>query len=77
MAWAIMILTMVIDLDHLMANPIFDPNRCSVNFHPLHSYWALGVYFVLFLIRKTRILGVGLLLHILTDFIDCLLMDGL
>ena len=34
-AYLIMIATMLVDLDHLLANPIFDPNRCSINFHPL------------------------------------------
>ena len=32
-AYLIMIATMIIDLDHLIATPIFDPNRCSINFH--------------------------------------------
>ena len=38
---------MLIDLDHLLATPIFDPARCSIGFHPLHSYYAIGVYFIL------------------------------
>ena len=71
-AWLIMIATMLIDLDHLFAVPIFDPNRCSINFHPLHTYWALGIYVALLFFRKTRVIGVGLVLHIFTDFIDCL-----
>ena len=29
-------LTMMVDLDHLIADPIFDPQRC-IGFHPLHS----------------------------------------
>ena len=36
--------TMLVDVDHLLANPIFDANRCSINFHPLHTYYAIGVY---------------------------------
>ena len=28
-----MLTTMLIDLDHLLANPVFDPDRCSINFH--------------------------------------------
>ena len=70
-AWLIMLGTMLVDLDHLLANPIFDPERCSINFHPLHSYWAMGVYLVLLFFKKTRIIAVGLLFHILTDYIDC------
>ena len=36
-AFIIMLLTMFIDLDHLLSSPIFDPNRCSVGYHPLHT----------------------------------------
>lgn len=70
-AWLIMLATMLVDLDHLFANPIFDVNRCSINFHPLHTYWAMAVYVVLLFFKKTRIIAVGLLFHMLTDFIDC------
>lgn len=70
-----MLLTMLIDLDHLLATPIFDPTRCSINFHPLHSYAALVVYVALLFLKKTRVLGVGLVLHIAADYIDCLWMD--
>jgi len=55
-----------------LATPIFDPGRCSINFHPLHSYWAFGVYVLMLFIKKTRIVGIGLVLHLLTDFQDCL-----
>jgi len=71
--YLIFIATMLIDVDHLLANPIFDPNRCSINFHPLHSYIAIGFYFLFLIWKKSRILGVGLLLHILADTIDCFL----
>lgn len=71
-AWLLMIATMLIDLDHLLAMPIFDANRCSIGFHPLHTYYALIVYIGLFLVKKTRVIGVGLLLHLLTDTVDCL-----
>lgn len=71
-AWLIMAATMLIDLDHLLAVPIFDPDRCSINFHPLHTYWALGIYLLLLFFKKTRIVGVGLVFHLFTDYIDCL-----
>lgn len=71
-AWLILLATMLIDLDHLLADPIFDPNRCSINFHPLHTYWALAVYIVLLFFKKTRIIAIGLIFHLLTDYIDCL-----
>jgi len=71
-AWILMILTMMIDLDHLLATPLYDPNRCSINFHPLHTYLAGIGYILLLLYSKTRIIGVGLILHLITDSIDCL-----
>jgi hypothetical protein len=71
-AWLIMIATMLVDLDHLLADPIFDPTRCSIGFHPLHSYYAIGVYAIMFFFPKLRIVAVGLLLHMATDFQDCL-----
>lgn len=71
--YIIFLLAMLIDVDHLLASPIYDSGRCSINFHPLHSYWAIGVYVFLLLFKKTRIVGVALLWHIFTDFIDCLL----
>ncbi|MEE4198229.1 MAG: DUF6122 family protein [Bacteroidales bacterium] len=62
----------LIDLDHLLASPIFDPDRCSIGFHLLHSYPAMLIYVGLFLVPKVRLVAVGLLLHIFTDFLDCL-----
>ncbi|MAN58782.1 MAG: hypothetical protein CMC08_02970 [Flavobacteriaceae bacterium] len=73
-AWLIMLLTMLVDADHLLATPLFDPNRCSIGFHPLHSYWAIGAYVLLLFYRPTRIVAVGLLFHMLTDGLDCLAM---
>ena len=72
--YLIMIATMLIDLDHLLANPIFDPNRCSINFHPLHSYYAIGIFLLMLIPNKTRVLAIGLLIHILADSVDCLFM---
>ena len=71
-AWLLMILTMLIDLDHLLATPIFDLNRCSINYHPLHTYYAGILYLILLFFTKTRIIGIGLVFHIITDAIDCL-----
>ncbi len=70
----IMYLTMLIDIDHLLATPIFDPNRCSINLHPLHSYAAIVGYVVLLFYKKTRVLGLGLCIHIIADTVDCLFM---
>ncbi len=73
-AYLIMLACLAIDLDHLLANPVFDPTRCSINFHPLHSYWAIGIYILLLVPKKTRLIGLGLVCHIIADSADCLLM---
>ncbi len=65
-----------LDIDHVLATPIFDAMRCSINFHPLHSYWAIGVYIVMTGYKKTRIWGIAFLLHMLADIVDCLLIGG-
>lgn len=75
-AYGIMLATMLVDLDHLLATPIFDPTRCSIGFHPLHSYPAIAVYFVMMFTPNfyVRVAGIGLFFHMVTDYIDCLLM---
>lgn len=80
--WAVVYLlllsTMLIDVDHLLARPIFAPNRCSVGTHLLHSYPMVGLYVVMLFLPYERwgwpwwlrVLAVGLTLHILTDWQD-------
>ena len=63
--------TILVDLDHLMATPIFDPERCSVGYHTLHSYTAIFIYFLMLFPPKSRIVAIGLLLHMYTDLQDC------
>ena len=70
----IMLATMVVDADHLLASPIFDPNRCSIGFHPLHSWVAIACYVAAVVPRATRIVGIGLLTHMILDGSDCLAM---
>lgn len=67
-----MLATMVVDLDHLLSTPVFDPNRCGIGFHLLHSYPAIAVYSAMMFFPKIRVVATGLLLHMLTDFQDCL-----
>lgn len=50
----IMISTMVIDADHLLADPIYDPERCSIGFHPLHTTPVIAVYVALFAVPLVR-----------------------
>ncbi len=74
-AWLVMIAVMVVDLDHLLATPVFDPGRCSIGFHPLHSYAAIFCYLVMTAIPQSRLIGTGLLIHMAVDGLDCFWMD--
>lgn len=47
-ALLVLVATMVVDIDHLLADPIYDPERCSIGFHPLHSLPAIFVYGLVF-----------------------------
>lgn len=67
----ILLLTMLVDIDHLFANPIFDACRCSIGFHLLHSYPAIAIYILMLLFSRVRIIAIGLLMHMATDYIDC------
>ena len=77
MVFLIMASTMLVDLDHLLASPIYDPGRCSIGFHPLHSYIAIGFYGLMLLHKNSRIVGLGLSIHMLLDVSDCIIMDKL
>lgn len=65
---------MLIDLDHLLATPVYDPTRCSIGFHPLHGFIPIGIYGLLLLFKKTMLIGLGLMIHMLLDLSDCLAM---
>jgi hypothetical protein len=72
-AWLIMLATMLVDLDHLLATPVYDPARCSIGFHPLHHWPAIGIYALAVFFRPLRLVAIGLLTHMLLDGLDCLI----
>lgn len=73
--YLILLATMLVDLDHLFATPVFQANRCSIQFHPLHTYYAMAVYVLLLFFKKPfRVVGIGLLFHMLTDLVVCMMM---
>ncbi len=76
-AYFLMIATMLVDIDHIFANPIYDPNRCSIGFHPLHELWFIGLYVALCFIPKTKLVGIGLSVHMALDAIDCQVTNGM
>lgn len=74
LAWLLMIGTMAVDIDHVLAKPIFDAKRCSIGFHVLHSYPMIILYGLLLLIPHfyVQVIAAGLLLHMYTDWQDCM-----
>jgi hypothetical protein len=70
--YIIMISTMIVDIDHLLASPIYQADRCSINFHPLHSYFAIAIYIIMSFFKKPlNLIGIGLVIHMFADFCDC------
>ncbi len=65
-------LASIIDIDHLLATPIYDPIRCSIGFHPLHSYWIMPLYIAGVFWQKTRWFCLGVITHLITDALACL-----
>lgn len=72
----LMMAGMLIDFDHLLATPIYDAGRCSIGFHPLHHPALLLVYGAMIGFAKTRWVGVGLVIHMVLDSIDCQVTGG-
>ncbi len=70
--YLILMATMLVDIDHLLATPIYDPLRCSIGFHPLHSMVAIAVYVLMLAVPKLRLVAIGLLIHMALDGLDCL-----
>ncbi len=64
--------TMVVDVDHLLATPVFDPDRCSLGFHPLHTWPAIAGYLLMTRFPRTRWIALGLLIHMALDGLNCL-----
>ena len=73
-AWVTLCATMLVDLDHLLADPVYDPGRCSIGTHPLHGSVAIGVYSIALLWPQLRLVAIGLLIHMALDGIDCVWM---
>lgn len=86
-AAAIMLTTMLVDADHLLADPVYDAQRCSIGFHPLHGAVPIAAYFAcacapilasalgrqeLRGVRIVHLVGVGLLIHMGLDALDCI-----
>ena len=83
--YALMMATMLVDIDHLLATPIYDPTRCSLGFHPLHKIYAIISYALasllvfcplnrsplLRVLHYTGWVALALTLHMILDGLDC------
>ena len=52
--YALMLAGLLIDIDHLLADPIYYAERCSIGFHPLHTPLPIILYVMLLAHPKTR-----------------------
>ncbi len=61
----------LIDLDHLFSKPIYHPRRNPFKTHFLHkNYQLILIVAILFILyRPIMFLGIGLLSHLLLDYI--------
>ena len=75
-AWFTMVATMIVDVDHLLADPVYDPGRCSIGYHPLHQFPAIAAYAAMSVWPKLRLLGIGLMIHMALDGVDCVWMQN-
>ncbi|MAP72925.1 MAG: hypothetical protein CMJ55_01515 [Planctomycetaceae bacterium] len=75
-AYIFMVATMLIDVDHLLSNPIFDPNRCSIGTHPFHEPILMPFFLMLCLFPRSRWIGLGLVIHMFLDSLDCQVTNG-
>lgn len=72
--WLTLMATMLVDVDHLLADPVYDPGRCSIGFHPLHTSVAITGYALAALWSRLRVVALGLLIHMALDGVDCVWM---
>ena len=75
--FVVMMATMLVDIDHLLAEPIYDPGRCSINFHPLHTFVPIAFYGLICFLPRLRWIGLGLLVHMALDSFDCYQQSGI
>lgn len=71
-----MLAGLIIDLDHLLAEPIYAPGRCSIGFHPLHGVLPITLYTLMLIPPRFRVLGIGLCTHVILDSLDCRFTSG-
>lgn len=66
-----LLLSNLIDLDHLFSSSLFDASRCSINNHFLHSFFVFPIY-LLGLLSRFRYFFMGIILHLIIDSLGCI-----
>ena len=67
----LILLSNLIDLDHLFSRPVYHPRRNPFVTHFLHKNWkiVLALSVLMFLNRNLLFLGIGLILHFFLDYV--------
>ena len=66
--------SLLIDVDHLLSWPeVYVPDRCSINTHPLHSWYMAPLYFGGSLWAPAQPFFIGVFVHLLLDLFDCVI----
>jgi len=62
----------LIDLDHLFSRPMIQRNRNSFKTHFFHKNWKIVILFAIILLffNPAYAIGLGLISHMVLDFID-------
>lgn len=66
-----LLISNLIDLDHLFSASLFVASRCSINNHFLHSFFVFPVY-LLGLLSRFRYFFMGIILHLIIDYLGCI-----
>lgn len=70
-ALSLFILSNVIDADHLLSRPIYNPKRNSIGFHLFHKKILIPFYIAgCFIPGITKYLFIGILLHMILDWAE-------
>ncbi len=65
------LLSNLIDIDHIFSSPIYEAGRCSINNHFLHQIYLSPLY-LLGLLTKYRYFFMGIILHLIIDYLACI-----
>ena len=69
----IMLAANLVDLDFLWSGVAYASTSCRINAFPLHTMLPISIYGALmfFPVQSLRLLGIGLVTHMLVDAIGC------